>query len=130
MFDSELLFRDGTTDLTADMATVYLDLGAPTTGREVVKIVVPEMAAANDTIVPTVHLSVDGSGAGERQIVGESFSYADWLDGKQQIFISLPKSPYQYVGLELDITNASTGDAFNAGHVLAGIVPAGEYDDV
>lgn len=131
MFDSESLFRDGSTDLTADMATVYLDLGAPTTGKEVIRIVVPTMAEASDTIVPTVHLSADGSGAGERQIVGETISYTTVItNGQTQYFISVPKSPYQHVGLALDVTDADTGSDFNAGKVIAGIVPAGQYQDV
>jgi hypothetical protein len=95
-----------------------------------VRIVVPSMAEANDTIVPTVHISVDGSGNGEVTIVGETITKAAVDGGKHQFFISLPKSPYKYVGLALNITDADTGTDFDAGVVLAGLVPAGQYDDV
>jgi len=129
MFDNQLMFRS-TGNLTADMATVYLNLGAPTTGNEVIRLVVPAMAEASDTIVPTIHLSADGSGAGERQIVCETITKAGVDGGRTQYFYSLPKSPYKYVGLALDVTDADSGADFNAGVVQAGIVPAGQYDDV
>jgi hypothetical protein len=126
-----MLFRDGTANLTADMATVYKDFGAPTDGKLEVRIVVPTLAEASDTIVPTLHLSADGSGAGERTFVGDTITYAQVVTNKQtQFFMSIPKSPYQYVGLALDVTDADDGGDFNAGYVLAGVVPAGQYQDV
>ena len=130
MQDNELVLRSPATDLTADMAVAYVNLGAPTDGKLVVRIVVPTMAEGNDTIVPTVHLSGDGSGNGERQIVGETISYTTVVtNGQTQYFISIPKSPYKYVGLALNITDADTGSDFDAGAVGAWIVPAGQYQD-
>ena len=129
MNDNELVFRSGATDLTEDMAVVYLNLGAPTTGKEVVRIIVPEMAETSDTIIPTVHLSADGSGNGERQIVGETITKAGVDGGRYQYFISIPKSPYKYVGLALNIVDADTGGDFDAGAVKAYLTNSGQYDD-
>lgn len=130
MFDSQLMFRASSAgNLTADMAVVYLNTGAPQNGYTEVRIVVPSMAETGDTIVPTLHLSVDGSGNGEVRVTGETITKAAVDGGRHQYFMSIPKSPYKYVGLALDITDADTGGDFNAGVVQAGIVPAGEYDD-
>lgn len=130
MFDNELLHRDGSTDLTADMAVVYKDMGSPTDGKTVMRIVVPQMAETGDTIVPTIHLSDDGVGAGERTLVGETITKALVDAGQTQFFIPIPKSKYKHVGLALDVTDADTGTDFDAGAVIAGVVPAAEYNDL
>ena len=130
MFDKELMFRAAAAgDLTADMAVAYLNTGAPQNGLLTVRIVVPSIAEANDTIVPILHLSVDGAGNGEVIITGETITKAGVDAGNQQYFMAVPRSPYKYVGLELDITDADAGGDFNAGVVLAGLVPAGQYQD-
>jgi hypothetical protein len=129
MQDAELVFRDGSTDLEADMSVVYLDLGAPTTGKEVVRVIVPEMAETDDLINPIIHLSVDGSGDGERQLVCEPITKAGVDGGRTQYFYSLPRSPYQYVGLELDVVDDDSGSDFSAGAVEAYLGISGQYND-
>ena len=129
MQDNELIIRSAATDLTADMAVAYKDLGSPSRGNLKVRIVVPEMAETDDTIVPTLHLSIDGSGAGEIQVVGETITKAGVDGGRFQYFIDIPACEYDYVGVALDITDADTGTDFDAGGVEVAIVPATQYDD-
>ena len=130
MFDNELMFRAAAAgNLTADMAVVYLDLGAAPVHPLVVRLLVPALAEANDTIVPKIHLSVDGSGAGERLLTCETIIKTDVDGGKKEYFYAVPASKYRYAGLELDVTDADAGGDFNAGVVLAGLVPAGRYTE-
>lgn len=125
MQDNELLLRDGTTDLTATMAGAYLHLGPFVPPLEL-RIVVPTMAEAGDYITPTVTYSDDGTNAKE-VVTMPNILYADVLTNKITEYF-LPLFGREYVKLTLTVKDFDTGADFNAGLVMAGVVPAGRYN--
>jgi hypothetical protein len=130
-FDSELMLRAASAgNLTADETGTYKNLGAPIINPLVVRIVVPAMAEANDTIVVTINLSVDGVGVGDITIVLPTITKANVDLGVKEYFFTLPPTAdtYQYVSADLNITDADVGGDFNAGAVQIGLVPAGRYN--
>lgn len=124
-FDSNLMFRT-TGDLTASESkgplTIY---GTPLRGMSV-EVVVPEAFGANDTVLPKLYASTDGS----------TYNlFAQYSGGPTKIptggktFLlpfALPPGQKTYVKLELVVTAASTTSDFGA--VKAGIVLGGGAD--
>jgi hypothetical protein len=122
-FDSELMFRT-TGDLTEDEAGTYV--AVPEGGEMRLRVVVPEMAEANDTIVVTVSLSDDGTNPLE-VITMPTITKAAVDAGAHDFFLPI-KTRRAYIKVAFDITDADSGSDFDAGVVLAGLVPAGRYD--
>lgn len=127
MQDAELLLRDGTTDLTATMAGSYVQL-PPFVHPMFLRLIVPTMAETGDKIVATLTYSDDGVNAKE-VVTLPDITYANVLTNKITEY-SVPLFGRAYVKLTLTITDADTGSDFNAGKVLAGIVPAGRYNKI
>lgn len=117
-FDADLMFRT-TGDLTQSESkgpvTVY---GTPVRGMAV-RVTVPEANGANDTILPRLHASEDGTNYYLISLLegGAVKPYG----GKDLILpFSLPKGQKTYLKLELLVTALSTTTNFGA--VTAGIV--------
>jgi len=125
MQDAELLFRDGSTNLTATMAGSYIQL-PPFVNPMSLRLVVPTMAETGDKIVATVTYSDDGTNAKE-VVTLPDITYANVLTNKITEYF-VPLFGRAYVKLTLTITDADAGADFNAGAVMAGIVPAGRYN--
>jgi hypothetical protein len=123
-YDKELMFRT-TGDLTADEAGTFV--AVPEGGNMTLRVVVPEMAEANDTIVVKIHLSDDGTNTDET-ITMKTITKAGVDAGKHEYF-SKVFTPRAYIKVEFDITDADAGTDFDAGVVLAGLVPAGRYNN-
>lgn len=121
--DKEVMFRT-TGNLTADEAGTYVPV--PEGGNMRLRVVVPQMAEANDTIVVKIHFSDDGANADE-VLTMKTITKAGVDAGKHEYF-SVVFTPRAYIKVEFDITDADAGADFNAGVVLAGLVPAGRYD--
>lgn len=125
MQDNELLFRDGSSNLTATMAGSYMAL-PPFQVPMHCRIIVPTMAETGDKIVATLTYSDDGTNAKE-VVTLPDITYANVLTNKITEY-SVPLFGRPYVKLTLTITDADAGADFNAGAVLAGIVPAARYN--
>ena len=126
MFDNEIMFRSGSTTLTADEAGTFVAYPKCPEPMEL-RVVVPSLVAGQtaDTIVVTVTLSEDGTNAAE-VITMPTITYAQVVTNHiTEFFFAVPMTrPYIKVGF--DITDASGSD-FTAGKVQAGLVPAGRY---
>lgn len=127
MQDNELLFRDGSTDLTETMAGSYIQL-PPFVHPMALRLIVPTMAETGDKIVATLTYSDDGTNAKE-VVTLPDITYANVLTNKITEY-SVPLFGRAYAKLTLTITDADTGSDFNAGKVLAGIVPAGRHNKI
>lgn len=128
MFDNELMFRDGSTELEATMAGTYLHLpkfNVPMSCR----IVVPTLAETGDKITATLTYSDDGSNAAEVVTLPDIITYANVVTNKITDFF-VPLFGREYVKLTLTITDADTGSDFNAGAVQAGVVPGARYNKI
>lgn len=125
MQDSELLFRDGSADMTETMAGSYVAL-PPFTHPLTCRIIVPTLAETSDKIVATLTYSDDGTNAKEVVTLPE-ITYANVVTNKITEYF-VPLFGRRYVKLTLTATDADSGSDFNAGKVLAGIVPAGRYN--
>lgn len=125
MQDNELLFRDGSTDLTATMAGSYTKL-PPFNEELTLRIIVPTMAETGDKIVATITYSDDGSTAKE-VVTLPDITYANVYTNKITEYFT-PLLGRQYVKVTLTITDADSGSDFNAGKVLVAVVPAGRYN--
>ncbi len=126
MQDNELLFRDGSTNLTATMAGSYIQL-PPFVHPLVCRIVVPSMAETGDKIVATLTYSDNGTDAKE-VVTLPDITYANVLTNKITEYF-VPLFGRAYVKLTLTVTDSDSGGDFNAGAVMAGIVPAGRYNN-
>ncbi len=124
MFDNEMLFRDGTTNLTATMAGSYMKIPQGLNPLEC-RIVVPDLAETGDKIVATLTYSDDGTNAKE-VVTLPDITYANVHTSKITEYY-IPLFGREYAKLTLTITDADTGADFNAGKVIAGVVPAGRY---
>jgi hypothetical protein len=125
MFDKEMMFRDGLTDLTADEAGTYA--AYPVAGVPMnLRVIVPQLAEANDTIVVTITLSEDGTNA-EMTCTCRTITKANVDLGITEYNYPVPMK-YAKIKVGLDITDADSGGDFNAGKVRVGLVPAGRYD--
>lgn len=125
MQDKETLFRDGSTNLTETMAGSYLHLG-PFVQPLTLRIVVPTLAETSDKIVATVTYSDDGTNAKEVLTLPD-ITYANVVTNKITEYF-VPLFGREYVKLTLTVTDADSGSDFNAGKVLAGVVPGGRYN--
>jgi len=127
MFDNEMLFRDGSADMTATMAGSFMKVQRgphPLACR----IVVPTLAETGDKIVATLTYSDDGTNAKE-VVTLPDITYANVVTNKITEY-SVPLFGRDYVKLTLTATDADSGSDFNAGKVIAGVVPAGRYNKV
>ena len=127
MFDNELLFRDGSADLTATMAGSYMELPAFTHPLSC-RIIVPTMAETGDKIVATLTYSDDGTNAKE-VVTLPDITYANVLTNKITEYF-VPLFGRRYVKLTLTVTDSDSGSDFNAGKVKAGVVPGGRYNNL
>lgn len=125
MQDNELLFRDGSTDMTATMAGSYLHLG-PFVSPMTCRIVVPTFAETGDKIVATITYSDDGANAKEVTTLPD-ITYANVVTNKITEYF-VPLFGREYVKLTLTATDSDSGGDFNAGKVMAGVVPSGRYN--
>ena len=125
MYDNEMLFRSGATDLTADEAGSYVAYPKCDVPMEL-RVAVPSMAEASDTIVVTITLSDDGTNAKEI-ITMPTITYANVItSGITEFFCPVPMTR-AYIKVGFNITDADAGADFTAGAVVAGLVPAGRY---
>lgn len=127
MQDNELLFRDGSEDLTETMAGTYLAL-PPFVHPMSCRIIVPTLAETGDKIVATLTYSDDGTNAKE-VVTLPDITYANVVTNKITEYF-VPLFGRAYVKLTLTVTDADSGTDFNAGKVLAGIVPGGRYTKI
>lgn len=117
-FDAELMFDTGT-DLTADISYDAIEVWGQIEKGMAVRVVVEDAFGANDTMLPKVHVSTDGT---NYNMVIEAIDGAVKVKGGYEFMIPFPVFPGKtYVKLELDLTVASTTAEFK--DVYAGIVP-------
>lgn len=128
MFDKELLFRDGTTDLTATMTGGYIQIPRGQFPLEF-RLIVPTMAETGDKVVATLTYSDDGVTAREVVNLPDQITFANVVTNRTTEY-AIPLFMRNFVSLTLTITNAGGLLPFNAGKVLAGIVPAGRHNKV
>lgn len=123
VFDAELMFRT-TGNLTQDESKGPLVVWGGIQEGLAVRVVVPTAFGANDTILPKVYLSKDGSTYNlvAQYAKGPQKPYGTGLD--LIVPFAVPPGKW-YVKLELDGTAAST--TYNFGTVVAGIVPNPGY---
>lgn len=126
MFDNELMFRDGSANMTATMAGTYVAL-PPATQPLVMRIIVPSLAETGDKIVATLTYSDDGTNAKE-VVTLPDITYANVTTNKITEYAVPVFSTRAYLKLTLTATDADSGSDFNAGKVAAGLVPAGRYN--
>jgi hypothetical protein len=124
MFDNEMLFRDGSTHMTAAMSGTYMKIPQGQFPLEM-RLIVPILAETGDKIVATVTYSDDGTNAKE-VVTLPDITYANVVTNKITEY-GVPLFGRLYAKLDLAITDADTGSDFDAGHVIAGVVPAGRY---
>ena len=123
-FDSAIMFRS-TGDLTADEAGSYV--AVPEGGNMRMRVVVPEMAEASDTIDITISFSDDGTNAIETMTM-EQITKAK-VDAGETEYFSTVFTTRSYIKVGINITDADAGGDFDAGVVQIGLVPAGRYLD-
>jgi len=117
-FDDELMFLTGA-DLTADGSHGPLTVYGQIEKGLAVRVVVEDAYGANDTMLPKVHISADGS---TYNLVAQAHEGAVAVDGGYEFMVPFPVPAGKwYVKLELDLTIASTTPLFT--DVFAGIVP-------
>jgi len=125
MFDNEIMFYDKV--VTADEAGAYVayaEVGFPLELR----VVVPSLAEAGDTIDITITLSDDGSTAKET-ITMPQITYAQVVTSKITEFFCPVPMHRGYIKVALNITDADTGGDFTTtSNLECGLVPAGRYD--
>lgn len=123
-FDANLMFRT-TGNLTQDESCGPLTVYGGQRRGLAVRVVVPSANGANDTILPTVYRSTDGSTyyAIAKYVKGATKPGSGSLDMIIPFFLPPGKN---YVKVELDGTAAST--TYNFGVVRAGIVENPGYD--
>jgi hypothetical protein len=123
-FDAELMFRT-TGNLTQDESAGILQVWGGIRQGLAAQVIVPSANGANDTILPKIYRSADGSTynlvsqyAGGAQVVPS---------GGLALIVPFPVLPGKnYIKLELDGTAAST--TYNFGAVVAGIIPNPGHD--
>ncbi len=123
-FDANLMFRTQG-DLTQDESQGPLKVYGGIRKGLAVQVVVPSAFGANDTILPKVYISTDGS---TYNLVAQYAKGATkpGSDGLVMI-VPFPVIPgANYVKLELDGTAAST--TYNFGAVVAGVIPNPGFD--
>jgi hypothetical protein len=125
MFDNEIMVRSGTTHLTADESGSYVAYPKCVEPMEL-RVVVPTMAEASDTIDITVTWSADGSNPKEIEHMTQ-ITYANVVTSKLTEFFMPMTMHRAYFKVDIDITDADTGSDFDAGHVHIGLVPAGRH---
>ena len=125
MQDSQLLLRDGSTNMTATLTGSYTAIPDPINPMEI-RIVVPTFAETGDKIAPVFYYSDDGTNSKE-VVTLPDITYAKVVTSKITEYYTplLPGS--RYIKVVLTATDADTGSDFNAGKVMVGIVPAGRY---
>lgn len=123
MFDSNLMFRTQTAMTVSESLGPLTIYGTPIRGMNV-RITIPS-SNLNDTVLPTLFASTDGStynvlsryGAGATKCTG----------GKElNLPFMLPKGQKTYLKLELSVALASTTGVF--GVVVAGLTMGGGAD--
>lgn len=125
MFDNELMLRSGAAHLTADEAIAYAAYPKCPYPLEV-RVIVPEMAEAGDTIDITFTLSDDGAIDKEVIHMPQITKAGVTTSGITEYFLTLPMVR-DYIKCDIDITDADAGGDFDAGHVQIGLVPAGRH---
>ena len=123
-FDKEVMFRS-TGNLTEDEAGTFIAI--PPGGDMELRIVVPQIAETNDTILVTITYSADGTNASGITTL-PTITKAIVDAGKHEFFWPIETSR-GYIKVGFDVTDADSGSDFNAGVVQAGLVPAGRYTD-
>ncbi|NLX13295.1 MAG: hypothetical protein GXY44_06520 [Phycisphaerales bacterium] len=118
-FDAELMFRTNG-DLTASESLGPVRVPGGVMHGHAVRVIVPDALGANDTILPKIHVSQDGS---TYNLLKQYAGGAVKTKGGKEFVIpfNLPTADDDwYVKLELDVTVASTTAGFGA--VIAGVV--------
>jgi hypothetical protein len=124
MFDNEMMVRSGTTHLTADESGSYVAYPKSKFPLELC-VIVPTIGQATDTIDITITLSEDGTNAAE-VITMPQITGTNVLTNKITAFYCALPQTRPYFKVDFNITDASGSD-FDAGHVHAGLVPAGRH---
>lgn len=117
-FDANLMFKTGA-DLTASESAVTLTIWGQVAKGAAVRVVVKDAFGANDTMLPVVHLSQDGTNFYQSI---EALEGATKVKGGYEFLIPFPVAAGKnYVKLENRLTAASTTSLFE--DVYAGIIP-------
>lgn len=117
-FDDELMFKTGA-HVTAAESAVTLQVWGQIIGGMAVRVVVEDAHGANDTMLPKVHLSTDGTNF--HQSI-EPVEGSTKVKGGYEFVIPFPVvAGKNYVKLEFLVTAASTTSDFT--DVYAGIIP-------
>ena len=117
-FDAELMFKTGA-DVTASESAVTLTVWGQVEKGAAVRVVVEDAFGANDTMLPVVHVSQDGTNFYQSI---EAVEGATKVKGGYEFLIPFPVAAGKnYVKLELRVTAASTTSQFD--DVYAGIIP-------
>jgi hypothetical protein len=125
MQDNEFLLRDGTANLTANLAGSYVAMPRLTQPMQW-RIIVPSMAEAGDKLVVKFTYSDDGTNAKEIVTLPD-ITYANVLTNKITEYGTPVLPGSTKVKVDITITDADTGSDFNAGKVLIAMVPAGRH---
>lgn len=117
-FDATLMFKTGA-DVTASESAVTLTVWGQIARGGAVRVVVGDAFGANDTYLPVVHLSQDGTNFYQSI---EALEGATKVKGGYEFLIPFPVAAGKnYVKLEHRVTAASTTSLFEDVH--AGIIP-------
>lgn len=122
-FDANLMFRT-TGSLTQDESKGPLTVWGGMEKGLAAQVIVPSANGANDTILPKVYHSADGS---TYNLVAQYAGAQTVPTGGLVLIVPFPVLPGKnYIKLELDGTAAST--TYDFGAVVAGIIPNPGHD--
>lgn len=120
--DTNLVLRDGTTDLTADETLTSVKVG-PMVRPMWLNVLVPAIAEASDTI--DVELEFCDEDASTTQVYNMFMKQITAAGHYQIPFFTLE----EYLQVKLDVTDADAGGDFDAGAVKVWIASSGRYDE-
>lgn len=117
-FDDELMWKTGG-DLTADVSLDALEVWGQISKGVAARVVLSDAHGANDTVLPKIHRSTDGT---NYNLIAQAKEGATKVKGGYEFIIPFPvPAGKNYYKLELDLTAASTTSLFE--DVVAGIIP-------
>jgi len=121
--DTNLVLRDGTSDLTADETLTSVLIG-PMTRPMVLCVLSPGGSEANDTL--DVELEFCDEGATTTQVYNMNSPQMD-ANATNQIVRVPFITPLEYLQVKLNVTDNDAGGDFNAGGVKVWIEAAARY---
>lgn len=121
--DTNLVLRDGSTDLTADETLTSVKIG-PMTQPMTLCVLCPGESEASDTL--DVEMEFCDAAASTTEVYNMNMKQIDANAANQ-----IRRVPFithlAYLQVKLNVTDADAGSDFNAGGVKVWIEPAGRY---